>query len=44
MKTYKQFSEGTIQPNGTDKIEVGCDDVASKKKTDKEMKDQQNES
>lgn len=40
----KMQAEGTIQPNGTDKMEVGCDDVATKKKTDKEMKDQQNES
>ena len=44
MKSYKQFSEGTIQSNGTDKIEIGSVDIASKKKTDKEMKDQQNES
>lgn len=41
----KMQAEGTIQSNGTDKIEIGCDDVATKKKTDKEMKDaQQNES
>lgn len=40
----KQTNEGTIQPNGTDKIELGVPDVATKKKTDKEMKDQHNES
>lgn len=44
MKSYKAFTEGTIQPNGTDKIDPACGDVATKKKTDKEMKDQQNES
>lgn len=37
-------NEDTTQPNGTDKIEVGSADVATKKKTDKEMEDQQNES
>jgi hypothetical protein len=40
----KMQAEGTIQSNGTDKIELGVPDVATKKKTDKEMKDQQNES
>lgn len=44
MKSYKQFAEGTIQPNGTDKIDPACVEVAPKKKTEKEMEDQQNES
>lgn len=44
MKSYKQFTEGTIQPNGTDKIDPACVEVAPKKKTEKEMEDQQNES
>jgi hypothetical protein len=45
MKSYKQFAEGTIQSNGTDKIEPLVGDIASKKKTTKEMEEaQQNES
>lgn len=45
MKSYKQFTEGTIQSNGTDKIDPACVEVAPKKKTNKEMQDeQQNES
>ena len=44
MKSYKQFTEGTIQPNGTDKIDPAAGEIATKKKTEKEMEDQQNES
>ena len=42
MKT--PIKEGTTQINGTDKLEIGVSEIATKKKTDKEMKDQQNES
>ena len=45
VEYFKHMDEGTIQPNGTDKIDPACVEVASKKKTDKEMEDeQQNES
>jgi len=43
MKSYKQFAEGTIQPNGTDKIDPAAGEIATKKKTEKEM-EQQDES
>ena len=42
MKT--PMKEGTTQINGTDKIEIGAAEIATKKKTEKEMQDQQNES
>ena len=42
MKT--PIKEGTTQINGTDKLEIGVSEIATKKKTDKEMEDQQNES
>ena len=39
MKT--PMKEGTTQINGTDKIEIGAAEIATKKKTEKEMQDQQ---